>query len=269
MQSQKEKRKVYQTKFNSIAVKESIIKDYKDGLTLKDLRWRYDISHMGLIKVLKRYGIYKKERECHLRFTGVERFNALVDYFWGMPLQGIIGKYCINRRTLLDTYDSLVLQKYEFDDLSITTELIAYVKAMGPDIMERIENGERIRTIAESYAIPYIKFRSILYNCGFNIREHRKILYRKMATELKMGAKVKEIAERYNVSIYLVRRCFKMFYGVSLRKYNHIKVRKEMWDRMEKYDFKSQNDRFWRLREAKKAAKRTVTLEDLDLKGSY
>ena len=271
------KRRKYRTKYNDIEVKKSLIKDFENGLTLKDLQWRYDLSPIGLKKVMLRYGIYKQKRENRIRFAGIKRFNALVDYFNGMPIQSIIEKYKINKRTLYYTYDSLVLQKYKFKERKLERrkgygknhKVSNYIYFSAPIIVERIENGERLRPIAEDYGVSYSVFKGMLYRYKIDVAKHRKIFTDKIVNELKNGARIDEMMEKYGMSRSGIWKLFKKECGTCVRKYKTVKVRKEMWNRMEKFDFKSQNDRFWRLVRAKKAAKKKVTLEDLDRKGSY
>lgn len=271
------KRRKYRAKFNDNKVRKSIIKDYEDGLALKDIEWRYGISKIGLKDALIRYGIYKQKRESRMRFTGIKRFNALVDYFNGMPIQCIIEKYKINKRTLYYTYDSLVLQKYEFKEKKLKRRKgfskkdsgAAYTWIKIPEIVERALRNEKVTDIAKEYHITKSAIQTALYKYGVNIKECQSIARKNAIQELKNGGIAKEVAEKYHMTPSNLYRIFELEYGMNWRKYNSIKLNQDMWNRMEKFDFKSQNDRFWRLVRAKKAAKKKVTLEDLDRKGSY
>ena len=183
-------------------IEEAIINDYNNGLNVKEICKKYNISDGTVHNIKKRYNVSSKFRyePNHKNIIDDNTTNNIInDYNDGMTIIDICIKYDIS---------SVILYKILRYN-NITTKTTKLTKEQEQEIIQMYLNGYRTRDITKKYHISEPKLQKILDI--YNIPKRRDNSYRYKITDKKIingiindysntDMLVTEICEKYDMS---------------------------------------------------------------------
>ena len=183
-------------------IEEAIINDYNNGLGVKEICKKYNISDTTVYNIKKRYNVSSKFRYApnHNNIIDDNTTNNIInDYNDRMMIIDICVKYNIT---------NIALYKILRDN-NITTKTTKLTKEQEQEIIKLYLDGYRIRDIAKKYHISEAKLQKILDT--YNIPKRRDNSYKYKITDKKIinsiindyinsNLLVTEICEKYSIS---------------------------------------------------------------------